>query len=191
MGEFVGRRQADESAELAFCFAPPAESEVGSSESFACERRTRFSAHSGLEHSDLIGREVGLERRLGEERRLGLHGFPRRGIVVGSWKSRPRAEPEGGCYSDASGGPRKLPRKPRACKRGFCSRLSRGYELEPSGAPGYHDIRKQRPRVSRELGIDENELWRDRTEEIHEPDDFDLTPVGVRLGVVRPERFHG
>jgi hypothetical protein len=44
--------------------------------------------------------------------------------------------------------------------------------------------------VSGELGVDEGELGRYRTEEIQESHDIDPTPVGLRLGVVRRERFH-
>lgn len=43
--------------------------------------------------------------------------------------------------------------------------------------------------MSCELRIDESELGRDRTEGVHEPNDFDPALIGVRLGVVRPQRF--
>jgi hypothetical protein len=44
--------------------------------------------------------------------------------------------------------------------------------------------------VNGELRVDKDKLGRYRTKQVYEPNNVDPAPFVVRLGVVRPERFH-
>ncbi len=190
MRELVGRRQLDESPELAFRALPPPQAEVRSSESFPGERRAGLAAHCGLECCDLIGREVGLNRRCREERRLRLRGWLLRRVDVVSCNGRPHAEAGARGGSDDRARPCELPRNRPPAPSWNRRAWSRGCTLASPRRSRDAGVGEQRPCVSCEPGVDENEFGRDRSEEVHERDDFDLAPMGVRLGVVRPERFH-